>query len=79
MTTESDSVETKLAILLESSFEGLSSFSSFDLGSSFILEQEIVSLVHRVSILVSVGSLERGNFGLGSVSGGVLRGGTLGL
>lgn len=48
-------------------------------------EEELLSSVSlgvgKVSLLLigSIGSLKSGSFGLGSVSGGVLRGGTLGL
>ena len=84
-TVDSEDVEDVFVVLGESSFEGLWAISSvLNVGScssatALELDATFAFLAGRVSVLGSAGSMERGNFGLGSVSGGVRRGGTLGL
>lgn len=88
-TAESNDTEDELVIFrAESSFEAVWTFSSpprsdpCSFANSLIFDDMVavfVSLKDEESTLASVCSLGTGSFGLGSVSGGERRGGTLGL
>ena len=86
ITAESNGTGDEAITLVESSFEAPWTFSSTPNFGSCSFAQSLLlhatefdSLAGRESVLVSKCSLGPGNFGLGSISGGDRRGGTLGL